>query len=141
MIAFSPNLKSAQSQQKLEAVFVEYIKNNLILIDKDGNNMPFKSFKEIKNDGHSHGNIYLLIFEGKNLSEIKNTIMFDISDDQKNYHSLMNQKSNLQMETSPKQQVLSLKMLIRFSYWWFFLILIPLSYVLFKYLNKGNENT
>lgn len=141
LLLFSPKLRTAKSQQEFEAVFVEYIKKNLILTDKDGKKMLFRSFKELKTDGHSHGNTYLLIFEGKNLAEIKNTIMFDISDKQTNYHTLLTQKSNKQMETTPKQPSFELETAKSFSFWWYFLMLIPISAIFLIYLNKGDENT
>ena len=135
LLMFSPKLRTAKSQQEFEAVFVEYIKKNLILTDKDGKKMLFRSFKELKNDGHSHGNSYLLTFEGKNVTEISNTIMFEISDKQINYHTI--EKKGNSFETNPKQPSLVLNSKTKFSYW-YFLILPPLIFYYF-YLRTQNR--
>lgn len=88
LIEFNPNLETSTKKHDFENTFVEYIRHNLILKDKNGGILEFEKFEEIKNNGHAHQNDYLLTFNGNNLSEVSNTIMFNIYANHVNYNTI-----------------------------------------------------
>ncbi|MBK7637299.1 MAG: hypothetical protein IPJ13_25725 [Saprospiraceae bacterium] len=57
--------------------------------DKDGKALVFKGFIALESSGHSHQNEYVLEYEGAIYNQVTNTIMFEMSDKQSNYHSIM----------------------------------------------------
>lgn len=89
LIQQTPALKNAKSNIDFEIAFEQYLMANLILKNNNGQQLPFKGFKTLDNSGHSHQNSYVLQYEGSDVKYITNTIMFDISDKQVNYHSLV----------------------------------------------------
>ncbi len=46
------------------------------------------SVKEVVEQGHSHQNNFVFVFAGNNFDTITNTVMFNIYDNQKNYHEV-----------------------------------------------------
>ena len=89
LIQQTPALKDAKSTLEFEKAFEQYIAANLILKNNHGQSLLFKGFKTLDNSGHSHQSSYALQYQGSDVKQITNTIMFDISDKQVNYHSLM----------------------------------------------------
>jgi hypothetical protein len=89
LLAFDPTLKNAQAPQAFEQTFEKYISSHLILKDKEGKMLIFKGFRALESSGHSHQNEYELEYEGGNIHQVTNTIMFEMSDKQSNYHSIM----------------------------------------------------
>lgn len=89
LLAFDPTLKNAQAPQAFEQAFERYIRSHLILKDKEGKMLIFKGFRALESSGHSHQNEYVLEYEGGTIHQVTNTIMFEMSDKQSNYHSIM----------------------------------------------------
>jgi hypothetical protein len=89
LLALDPTLKNAQAPQAFKQTFEKYISSHLILKDKEGKMLIFKGFRALESSGHSHQNEYVLEYEGGNIHQVTNTIMFEMSDKQSNYHSIM----------------------------------------------------
>jgi hypothetical protein len=89
LLVFDPALNNAQSPQAFEQAFEKYISSHLILKDNDGKALVFKGFKALESSGHSHQNEYVLEYEGGEMTQVTNSIMFEMSDKQSNYHSIM----------------------------------------------------
>ncbi len=89
LLAFDPALNNTQTQQSFERAFEKYISSHLIIKDTHGKALVFKGYKALKSSGHSHQNEYALEYEGGYVKQVTNTIMFEMSDKQVNYHGLM----------------------------------------------------
>jgi hypothetical protein len=89
LLDFDPSLNSIQTPQAFETAFEKYISSNLNLKDKEGKMLIFKGFRALESSGHSHQNEYALEYEGSDVKQVTNTIMFEMSDKQSNYHSIM----------------------------------------------------
>ncbi len=89
LLAYEPALKNAQIPLAFEQAFEKYISSHLILKDKDGKALVFMGFRALESSGHSHQNEYELEYEGSDVKQVTNTIMFEMSDKQSNYHSIM----------------------------------------------------
>lgn len=117
LIQFSPDLSNAKSSQDFERAFVEYVKKNIIITDITGETMPFIHFEAIESSGHSHESNYLLFFYGQDISKIRNSLMFNHSDRQTNYHSLSTQNNkNVAFQTSPKHPIFVMHEASSFSF-------------------------
>ena len=88
LIDYNPKLKTSNNKQDFENSFVDYIRDNLILKDKNGLVLEFEKFEELNNDGHSHQNNYLLTFKSNKLEKVTNTIMFNTYTKQVNYNTI-----------------------------------------------------
>lgn len=101
LIAYNSSLEDEASKTDFENTFNEYIKENLILKNKFGKVLRFQNYQELKNNGHSHQNSYLLVFEGDNLNEVTNTVMFNVYENQVNYNRVtINSKTYITSKSS-----------------------------------------
>ena len=100
LIQFNPSLENSSERKDFEKTFEDYIKVNLVLIDIHGDTMPFSGFSELPNNGHSHQNNYSINYTGENLSQIINTILFNVYDSQVNYHTYQFDGSEKTFETN-----------------------------------------
>lgn len=88
LILFNPSLEHSRSKRDFKDTFVQYIKKNLVLKNKNGNLLEYKAFKEIEKSQHAHQSNFLIIFKGNSLSTVYNTIMFNLYENQTNYNTL-----------------------------------------------------
>lgn len=135
LIDYNPNLEKSNNKQDFENTFVSYIRDNLILKDENGLVLEFQKFEELKNNGHSHQNNYLLTFKGNTLEEITNTIMFNTYSNQVNYNTIT--WNGRKFKTSKNKTSFKLNEENKSNlshYWWLLLlpILIITSIVIFK---------
>ncbi|MDA0177377.1 hypothetical protein OOZ35_07740 [Mesoflavibacter profundi] len=135
LIDYNPNLETSNSKQDFENTFVSYIRDNLILKNENGLVLEFEKFEELKNNGHSHQNNYLLTFKGNTLEDVTNTIMFNTYENQVNYNTITwfetkfktsKNKTSFKLNEENKSDL--------FHYWWLLLlpILIITSIAIFK---------
>ncbi len=99
LLNFDPVLKNAQQPQAFEQAFEKYISSHLILKDTHGKALVFKGYKALENNVHSHQNEYVLTYEGGDVNQVTNTIMFEMSDKQSNYHSVLIDGTEKNFET------------------------------------------
>ncbi|MFZ9045470.1 MAG: hypothetical protein ACO2ZZ_06360 [Cyclobacteriaceae bacterium] len=128
LIDYNPKLETSSNKEAFENTFSQYIKENLILKDKNGSVLEFQKFEELEKNGHSHQNNYLLIFQGNDFLEVTNTIMFNIDSNQANYNAINWNKTKYQ--TTSKKKSFKLKeedVSSLFDIWW--LLIIPFAIV------------
>ncbi|NQX86631.1 MAG: hypothetical protein HRT67_12135 [Flavobacteriaceae bacterium] len=85
LIAFNPKLQNAKDQLEFKTSFEQYIISNLILFDAKGIPLPFRDVEILDKREHSHQNDFRITFKGGSVAKIKNTMMFNIYDNQINY--------------------------------------------------------
>ncbi len=76
------------NRNKTEGVLFNYIRQNFIIIDSNGNNLMMESVENLGRDEESKTMTFQLLFE-RSASEIKwvvNTFLFDVNPDHANYH-------------------------------------------------------
>ena len=141
LLEFSPSLEKANGKSEFEAVFIEYIKSNFILTGLYGENFEFIEFKEVPNNGHSHQGKYSLIFRGKNLVSISNTLLFNIYDNQKNHHKITINNIEDTFETTLGNETFEIKKTANssFKFWWIVLMFLPIIYFVVKSKRKQIE--
>jgi hypothetical protein len=100
LLKFSPSLKNATTKQAYKDAFFKYVKANLILLDVNGQKMEFESFKELLDAEHSGQDNIKLIFRGSNIARIRNTLIFNVSPKQVNYHTVVSKTKEDQVFTT-----------------------------------------
>lgn len=135
LMDYNPKLEKSSTKQDFKNTFFEYIKHNLILKDKNGAVLEFQKFEELKNNGHSHQNNYLLTFKGKNLFEVTNTIMFNLYKNQVNYNTITWSKTKFKTSNKKNSFKLNGENISDFFHnWWIFII--PILLVILIYILK-----
>ncbi|WP_296386289.1 hypothetical protein, partial [Winogradskyella sp.] len=61
------------------------------------------SVKEVTSQGHSHQNNFMFVFAGNINATITNTLMFNIYDNQKNYHEVEINNKELEFLTTSEK--------------------------------------
>ncbi|MFK5856550.1 MAG: hypothetical protein QM503_10495 [Bacteroidota bacterium] len=135
LIAFNPSLENSTDKKDFENTFVEYLKANLILKDKNGDILKYQNYQELENNGHSHQNNYLIIFRGSDLFEITNTIMFNVYENQVNYNTITVNSNKITFKTKKGLTHFTLKKNDT-KYWYFSFLFIPIIYIAYRYSNK-----
>lgn len=133
LLEFNPSLDNSINQKDFEDTFVEYIKNNLILKDDNGKVLTFLGFTEMSDLGHSHQNNYVLRFEGNNLFEVTNTMMFNIFDNQINYTTTRVNSEEQTFKTNNKTLAFKLAKQKPYPYLYLFILLAPLLIFIIRF--------
>lgn len=130
-----PELEKTGDKTAFQHAFFNYIQNRFILKNEDQTSLDLLDVKEQETNGHSHHTNYVFVFKGQDVSTIENTIMFNISPNQKNYHTIefytpkdvfMTTPHNPEIHLAPKSQFLNYRTLI------FILIGVGILAILFK---------
>ena len=74
--------------QQFEAVFEAYVKANFLVYDNDKKPLELNRIYTVQANRHSHQLNYIFEFKGQSVTEIKNTMLFKISEKQRNYHTI-----------------------------------------------------
>lgn len=101
LIQYNPELNNATTREEFERTFVRYIRKNLILENAKGEQLDFVKFQESTNHGHSHQSNYKLIFRGYDVQHVTNSFMFNLYDNQKNYHRIFLNSKEYEYTTTP----------------------------------------
>ena len=137
LIEFDTSLENSKSKKDFENAFMKYIKENLTPSNSDGINLKFVGFTEVKNEGHSHANKYLITFKGSDIKTLKNTIMFNIFNNQENYHNYKSNNRDFSFSTKNAKPNVNLNIEeSEMSRFWMLLGLIPLLWLAFKLTRK-----
>ncbi|AUC76384.1 hypothetical protein [Olleya sp. Bg11-27] len=139
LINYNPLLEHSVTKIDFQETFANYIKDNLILKNKSGAVLSFQDYQELENNGHSHQNNYLLLFNGTNLFEISNTIMFNIYDNQVNYNTVTVGSKEKTFKTSNGASRFVLDTNNKETYWYVLLLVIPIIYITYRFKNKKNS--
>lgn len=137
LLAFKPELEGAKNKASFEDAFFEYVKSTILLKSSNGNQLELFKVKEVENIGHSHQNNFIFLFRGNSLTEIKNEIMFNISRQQTNYHSILIAGKKRKFTTSINNPKFNIREQNGNDNWWIVIFIVPL---LFLVLKKRNEN-
>ena len=134
LIQFKPALKDASSSADFLEAFMEYIRSHLVLKDKYGNALELIDVKEVDQQNHSHQHTYLITFSGKDVHQVQNELMFNIYDNQKNYHTFSINSEKQSFITNADQVSFYVSTNNHFSYWWMLLLILPTIF-LFSMIN------
>ena len=104
LLIFKPSLEEATQRSTFEEAFRQYLATNLLLIDKRGNPLSIQSIHELEQTGHGHENSFLIVFNGSGFSEIQNTIMFNVFENQINHHTVDIEGNQMVFTTTPSNQ-------------------------------------
>lgn len=83
---FDSTLNKKSTYEDIHNSLFNYIEENLIINDLNGDKIKLLKVINKKNQGH-HEN-YQFVFEKRGIRKIKNTLLFNFSKKQKNYHVL-----------------------------------------------------
>ena len=137
LIEFNPLLENSTTKKEFENTFSNYIKETIILKDKNGKLLHYQGFIELETKGHSNQNSYLLIFKGTNLFEVINTIMFNVNDNQVNYNSITINSTEMTFKTKKGSNKFYINDSTTANYSYFLLLLVPIIFGL-NYFNKNH---
>lgn len=138
LIAYNPSLENTAGKKDFEQTFMEYIKENLILKNKSGELLQFQNYKELDNNGHSNQNSYLIVFNGSDLFEVTNTIMFNVYDNQVNYNKLAISKKTY--KTSKATNHFNVNQKMESGNWYYLLLIIPFIFLGNRFYQKNNDH-
>lgn len=83
-----PELENSKSQEDFNYAFFKYLSTNLEI--KNGDSiLELLSINEATHEGHSHQNNFIIQYKGNAFDFITNTMMFNVYDNQKNYHDII----------------------------------------------------
>ena len=96
-----PELENSNLQSDFDDAFFKYITTNL-KISNGEEFLPLVSVKAVKFEGHSHQNNFVIVYAGNNFNTITNTLMFNIYNNQKNYHNVLIENKAIEYQTTLK---------------------------------------
>ena len=79
-------LNESSSFDEIKVSLFNYVTQNFVMTSVDGKVIKLLKLIDLKNQGH-HEN-YQFVFENKEIGKIKNTLLFNFSEKQKNFHFL-----------------------------------------------------
>ena len=82
-----PELESSNNKKDFETAFFNYIDANFSIRNSNVL-LSLVSVKEVDIQSHSHQNNFVFVFAGNNFDTVTNTVMFNIYDNQKNFHDV-----------------------------------------------------
>jgi hypothetical protein len=133
LLNFRPELERASNKLAYKKALIDYLKVNLVLTDSRGNILKFMKFEQMENMGHSHQNNYRITYMGSSFEKIKNTIMFNIFDNQVNYHRIKANATSKILKTTKDQTTFELLDKKSYSHWWIFaLIAVMVSAIILE---------
>ena len=103
LVNYKPTLEFSKNKEYFKNTYTMYLKENLVLIDKDGKKMELLYAIEIHNKLKPHQYKFLITYKGSNVRSITNTTLFNISKQQINYHVLKTADNDLKFNTTPNQ--------------------------------------
>jgi hypothetical protein len=139
LFEFEPNLKNAKHKNEFLESFGKYINIHFILKDENNDRMPLLSISEIKGES-KHTGLYLLVFNGKNISWIYNSLLVDVSPNHKNFHTLIKGNSSYFFSTNRSNNNHSIENSnFQISTALPYLIFISLIFLVFGFINHSKK--
>lgn len=83
---FDPNFVNARTEEEINQVFFNYAKSHLKIFKKNGDQLKLIKVILDKNPEHHHSTNYKLIYEGKDIASITNTLLLEHIKSQENFH-------------------------------------------------------
>ena len=82
---YDSSLNLNPSHENIHESLLSYVKENFIILNLSGDTIELKEVVNLQNQGHHEK--YQFIFQKGEVSLLRNTLMFNFSDKQKNYHT------------------------------------------------------
>lgn len=136
LLKFRPALENASDRSEFQIAFIDYLKANLKLIDSNGEFLDFVKFEEIKNLGNSHQNSYIITYKGTAFEKIENTLLFNIFDNQVNYHRITLNGVKTIFKTTNTKAYYDFQQGIKFDSWWIIAVIVTLILISPKLANQ-----
>lgn len=95
LLAYDTNYVKAKTFEETNAIFFNYVKENIKLFDSDGNYLELIKAELNTKKGHNHATNYILTYKGTAVEKIKNTFLFDLNSTQENYHYYYTEKDTI----------------------------------------------
>ncbi|MEM9052008.1 MAG: hypothetical protein AAGC47_08160 [Bacteroidota bacterium] len=134
LFEYSPELKEAREAEQFNLTLKDYVNENLILRNDLGAKIPLLNVEEIEDHGHSHSGTYLLTYAPDNVASVQNSLMFNLSEKHKNFHSLTTESAVLKFQTNHSS--LDFEVTVRedkgTSWYLFLFLLVPLIIAVVK---------
>jgi hypothetical protein len=131
-----PSLENSTTKMEVLNGLQEYLGVHLVLTDKKGIRLNLIELAEITKKLEGHENRFILKYELGDLSRIKNTSQFNVSDNQLNYHNLIWDGKEHQFVTSIDQEDYGLPKQISKGLIWLLSILLVCAIALVFYLKR-----
>ena len=103
LLTYDSTLQTATSRAAFEQAMFNYVKANLILQDPNGQALALSKTYEVEHQGHSHQSNFIFEYKGNRVHQISNTMLFNVSDQQTNYHTILADNQNWAFETTVSQ--------------------------------------
>jgi hypothetical protein len=100
-------LNDSSSFEEIKASLFKYVNQNFVITGVNGEQIKLLKLIDLKNQGH-HEN-YQFVFEKKEIGKIKNTLLFNFSSKQKNFHLLQLNGEKLEFVLTKKNQEITIK--------------------------------
>ena len=84
-----PELATIKSKTVIDSLCVEYLKENFRVFNDAGIINPVEKVVELPNSGHSHSYKVKMIFRDLGFQTIKNSLMFNLNENQINFHEVI----------------------------------------------------
>lgn len=128
---FDTMLSNTSSLQDIQNSLFRYIEQNLVLRDRKGEKLALLQVADQK--GQSHHEEYQLTFENKPISSIRNTLLFNFSEKQKNFHVLdiNGEKKEFVLTPTSPEIIFEAKNTFKYLFYFFGCLVLVFGYVLF----------
>lgn len=103
LLTYDTTLQTAKTRAEFDQALFNYVKANLILQDPDGQPLQLIKAYEAEAGGHGHQSNFIFEYSGNRVHQITNTMLFNLSDQQINYHTILADNQNLEFETTVAQ--------------------------------------
>lgn len=131
-------LNDSSTKEEINNSLFTYVKHNFVLKDIGGEPIKLLKLVDTKNEGH-HEN-YQFVFEKKEIGEIKNTLLFNFSKKQKNFHVLNLEGEKIQFvltPDSPEKVIKKKQFPIKYLFVVFLGIIFLIAFLFRKRLNAS----
>ena len=99
--AYDTTLNTNKSRDAFDKALFNYAKANLIMKDAEGKALPLIKAYEVEEGGHGHQNNFIFEYRGNGVNQITNTMLFNVSEQQLNYHNIITDYQDVAFETTP----------------------------------------
>lgn len=98
--AYDTTLNTNKSRDAFDQALFNYAKANLIMEDAEGQALPLIKAYEVEEGGHGHQNNFIFEYQGNGVHQITNTMLFNVSEQQLNYHNIITDYQDVEFETT-----------------------------------------
>ena len=89
LLQFDPKLAETKNKEDFDKALFLYVKTNFLLKNQEGFEIQLVKIKELDLREHSHQSNFEFYFDGPEFREVQNTLLFNLSSEHKNYHTIL----------------------------------------------------